>query len=159
MFTGDASGEFLFKALYDLGLASQSKAIHATDDLKLNDVIITAVVRCAPPQNKPAPREIQECSAYFRKEIQLLDTVRVVVALGKIAHDAFIKMKADFEGLRPSNFPFKHGQVHRFRDRPFWLVDVYHPSRQNTNTGRLTMPMFKEGLGSAGRLAAQAQGN
>lgn len=149
MFTGDASGQFLYKALHDLGLANQSEAIHRKDDLKLKNTIITAAVRCAPPQNKPSIQEIRKCSTYFREEIKLLETVKVVVALGKIAHDAFLKMKAEEEGIRPSQFKFGHGAVHNFSSRPFYLVDVYHPSRQNTNTGKLTMAMLKSGISEA----------
>ncbi len=153
MFTGDSSGQFLYKALHDLGLANQSEAVHRADKLRLKNTIITAVVRCAPPQNKPSIQEIRKCSAYFREEIKLLKTVRVVVALGKVAHDAFLRMKAEEEGIRPSQYKFGHGFVHHFHHRPFHLVDVYHPSRQNTNTGKLTMDMLKSGLSKAVGLA------
>ena len=154
MFTGDASGKFLFKTLYDLGLASKDAAVDKSDGLKLKNVLISAVVRCAPPQNKPTGMEICNCSPYFENEIDIMESVSVVVALGKIAHDAFVRMKVKREQVRAGNFEFRHGNIHRFRERPSVLVDVYHPSRQNTNTGRLTMPMFKSVLRQAIKLAS-----
>lgn len=149
MFTGDASGKFLFKALHDLGVASKDNAVSKTDGLHLSNVIISAVVRCAPPKNKPSVREIKNCSTYFQNEIKILETISVVVALGKIAHDGFLRWKVETEHVRVRDYPFRHGDVHRFRDRPTYLVDIYHPSRQNTNTGRLTMSMLKAALGKA----------
>lgn len=149
MFTGDASGQFLFKALHDLGIASKDRGESKKDGLRLNNVIISAVVRCAPPKNKPDVEEIKNCSAYFQEEIKILKNISVVVALGKIAHDGFVRWKMKTESIRPGEYPFGHGSVHKFRDRPTYLVDVYHPSRQNTNTGRLTRKMFDSVLGMA----------
>lgn len=154
MFTGDASGKFLFQALFDLGLANQKNTDSINDGLKLQNAIISAVVRCAPPQNKPNRDEIARCSEYFHREIALLENVDIVVALGHIAHDAVLSMKQKSRNeTRRSDYLFKHGQVHQFVDRPRYLVDVYHPSRQNTQTGRLTMAMFKSGLTGAIKLA------
>lgn len=137
MFTGDASGRFLYAALHGLGLANQPEAVDRRDGLKLKDVYITAVVRCAPPQNKPTPEEIRRCVEFVREELTLLPRLRVVVALGKIAHDGYLRLI----GARLVAHPFRHGATYKFKSGPI-LVDVYHPSRQNTQTGRLTMPMF-----------------
>jgi uracil-DNA glycosylase family 4 len=139
MFTGDASGKFLFQALYDLGLANQEKATHIGDRLRLKDIYITAIARCAPPKNKPSLDEIRRCSPFVMEEIQAIRNIDAIVALGRIAHDGYLRLI----GERLVRFPFQHGAVHRPDDN-ITLVDTYHPSRQNTNTGRLTMPMFLE---------------
>ena len=148
MFTGDASGKFLFRALYDLGLASRADAVAADDGLKLKGIYITAVARCAPPQNKPTPKEIQTCYPYAQKEMEILPNLKVVVALGRIAHDHYLRGA----GEKLSTHAFKHAAVHRLDGHPA-LVDIYHPSRQNTQTGLLTMGMFKEVLRKAVGLA------
>ncbi len=147
MFTGDASGKFLFKALHTMGWCNKSEAAGVDDGLKLKDVFITAAVRCAPPQNKPRPDEIRRCLPFVRQEIAAMPRLKVVIALGKIAHDAYLKIV----GEPLSKYPFSHGAVHHMGDHPV-LADVYHPSRQNTQTGRLTMEMFLSGL----KKAAQA---
>ena len=148
MFTGDASGKFLYRALYDLGLASQPVATDLNDGLTLRSVFITAVARCAPPQNKPTPQELRACAGYAQKEIALLPDLKAVVALGRIAHDCYLR----FSGEKLSEHPFKHGAVHPFPAHPT-LVDIYHPSRQNTQTGLLTMPMFQAVLKKAKAIA------
>lgn len=148
MFTGDASGKFLYRALYRCGLANQPDAISLRDGLRLKESYISAVVRCAPPQNKPRPDEIRRCVEFVREELKLLPNLRAVVALGKIAHDAYLRLLQE----RISQHPFKHGAVYHFNGKPF-LVDVYHPSRQNTQTGKLTMKMFLEVLRKAKKLA------
>jgi uracil-DNA glycosylase family 4 len=148
MFTGDASGRFLFPALHQVGWANQPDGENAGDGLRLKDVFITAAGRCAPPQNKPTPEEIRRCVEFVRMEIQAMPRLKAVVAMGKIAHDAYLYLLK-----RPySKHPFKHGAVHRFEGRPA-LVDIYHPSRQNTQTGLLTMPMFVEVLKKAKAVA------
>ena len=148
MFTGDASGKFLFRALYDLGLASRPDALDPNDDLKLKGVYITAVARCAPPQNKPTPKELQTCFPYAQREMKILPNLKVVVALGRIAHDYYLR----HAGGKASKNIFKHGAEHRFEGCPP-LVDIYHPSRQNTQTGLLTMGMFKDILRKAEELS------
>lgn len=148
MFTGDASGKFLFKALFDLGLANQPEGASADDGLLLNDVYITAVARCAPPQNKPTPEELRTCMPFAEHEMSLLPNLKAVVALGKIAHDHYVRRA----GGKLSEHIFKHGAVHAFSGHPS-LIDIYHPSRQNTQTGLLTMPMFKDVLSRAKTLA------
>lgn len=141
MFTGDASGKFLFRALYDLSLASRADAVAADDGLKLKGVYITAVARCAPPQNKPTPKEIRTCYPYAQKEMEILPNLKVVVALGRIAHDHYLRGAEE----KLSAHAFKHGAAHRLDGHPV-MVDIYHPSRQNTQTGLLTIGMFKEVL-------------
>ena len=148
MFTGDASGDFLYPALYRAGLATQPKATLREDGLKLKDCYITAIARCAPPQNKPTPKELSLCSSYVEEELQLLKSLKVVIALGKIAHDYYLKIrfkkagKSDRQVFKLSQFPFRHGAVYQFDTEPKTLIDSYHPSRQNTNTGKLTRSMF-----------------
>lgn len=144
MFTGDASGKFLFRALHRLGFANQAVATHEGDGLRLADVYITAVVRCAPPKNRPNLAEISRCLPFLAQEIQALKNLRAIVALGRIAHDGFLRLL----GERLASYPFRHGNVHR-PESGIALVDSYHPSRQNTQTGRLTMPMFLDTLEKA----------
>ncbi len=135
-FTGDASGEFLYAALYRAGLSNQPKAIHRGDGLVLQGVYITAAVRCAPPANKPTPEEIKRCAEWTRLELALLPQVRVYLALGQIAHRALL----DYLGLRRSAFPFAHGSEYPLGQQV--LLSSYHVSRQNTQTGKLTAAMF-----------------
>ena len=142
MFTGDASGGFLYPTLYEVGLASKPKAMDVQDGLKLRNAFITAVLRCAPPQNRPRPNEIRNCKPYLEEELDLLSNVHVVVALGKIAHDEYVKIRLKKEEGSLTDLPFCHGAVYRFNEEPQILIDSYHPSRQNTNTGKLTKEMF-----------------
>jgi uracil-DNA glycosylase len=142
MFTGDRSGDWLYEALHREGFANQPSSTHRDDGLSLIDCYIGATVRCAPPGNKPAPDEFDECRRFLREEIRLLPRHRVVIALGKIAFDHYVKISR-LEGLDiPSPIPkFGHGTVYRLP----WgvvLLGSYHPSQQNTFTGKLTRPMF-----------------
>ncbi len=146
-FTGDASGDFLYPALYRAGLANQPLSRHRGDGLELRSVYITAAVRCAPPANKPLPEEIRNCSSWTDLELPLLPQVRVYLALGKIAHDALLA----HHGLRKGAYPFTHGCEHDLGGRV--LLSSYHVSRQNTNTGKLTAPMFDAVLERAKALA------
>jgi len=143
-FTGDGSGNFMYPVLYRAGFASQPTATNRGDGLKLRDLYITAAVRCAPPQNKPTPQEIRNCAAFLEREIDGLKNVRVVVALGKIGFDAYLEY-ARRRGVitRKSEFGFAHGARYRMKDGKL-LVASYHPSQQNTNTGKLTEAMFLE---------------
>lgn len=138
MFTGDSSGDFLYRALYEAGFASQPSATSAGDGLELQDVFITAVCRCAPPNNRPLRDEIENCQSYLFEEIRLLTRLEGVVALGRIAFERVQKI------LRPQNplLPFRHGAFYKPDDHLPWLLASYHPSRQNTQTGRLTREMF-----------------
>jgi uracil-DNA glycosylase family 4 len=151
VFTGDGSGDFLMRAMHRNGFASIPTARHAKDGLKLRDAYITAAVRCAPPGNKPTRSEIANCQPHLEAELDALTQVEVVVALGRIAYDTYWRiMRA--RGIRPSPRPaFEHGLVFTPDDGPS-LIASYHPSRQNTNTGKLTPPMLARIFRTAGRL-------
>lgn len=143
MFTGDASGDFLYPALYRAGFASQPHATAINDGLTLNEIFITAVCRCAPPDNKPQPEEIVNCLNYLQCEMALLPRIEGVVALGKIAFDTLARQ---FNESNAKKLParFSHGVLLRFDGKSPWLLGSYHPSRQNTQTGRLTARMFDQ---------------
>ncbi len=152
MFTGDRSGDFLIEAMHAAGFANLSTSRHVKDGLKLCDAYISAVVRCAPPDNKPKTTEILQCSSYLEAELDALSQLRVIVALGKIAFDAYWRVVA-----RPDVTPrprprFAHGFVFNVNSVPA-LVTSYHPSQQNTNTGKLTPQMLAEVLSTARTLA------
>jgi uracil-DNA glycosylase family 4 len=143
MFTGDRSGDFLFRALYETGFASQPTSVHKDDSLKLVDLAITAVAHCAPPANKPLPLEIDNCSTHLHDTFDLLPDLRGVVALGRIAFDACIRLYRSRGWLPPGPRPqFGHGTLHTFPDAPF-LLGCFHPSQQNTFTGKLTPEMIR----------------
>jgi uracil-DNA glycosylase len=140
--TGDASGDFMYPVLHRAGFASQPTATHRGDGLTLIDAYITAAVRCAPPDNKPSPREIANCSAFLDRELELLAQVRVVVAVGRIGFEAYLdhlKRRGVIASKAP--YPFAHEGLYRMPDGRT-LIASYHPSNQNTNTGRLTEAMF-----------------
>ena len=144
IFTGDRSGDWLYGTLYSFGFSSLPNSIGRGDGLKLRDCYITAAVRCAPPANKPARDEFEKCRPYLVQEIKLLKQVRVVVALGKIAFDSFLKAYQEAGGIVPKPRPkFSHGGSARLGDG-ITLLASYHPSQQNTFTGRLTREMFHE---------------
>lgn len=141
MFTGDSSGDWLYAALYRYGFASGSRATGRADGLTLTDCWITAAARCAPPGNRPASTELARCRPYLEAELRLLNRVRVVVALGRIAHDTVLKATG-WRRLPSARRPrFAHGAVARLPDGTI-LISSYHPSRQNTNTGKLTRTMW-----------------
>jgi uracil-DNA glycosylase family 4 len=143
MFTGDSSGRWLFRALHKAGFASQPTWQRSDDGLELIDCYITAVIHCAPPGNKPLPGEIKQCGAYLAEELRRLTRVKVVLALGKIAFDNYLKsLKAKGVAL-PKPLPkFSHDSAHMLGNGLPMLLASYHPSRQNTNTRKLTEPMF-----------------
>jgi uracil-DNA glycosylase family 4 len=151
MFTGDASGEFLYAALYRAGFANQPTARHAYDGLELRDAFITAICRCAPPDNKPTLQEQANCLPYLARELELLKRARVVVALGRIGMDGYLRLLRE-QGHALPRIEFRHGAVYRLDNLvkasersqgslPV-LICSYHPSQQNTQTGRLTAAMF-----------------
>jgi len=142
VFTGDRSGDWLYEALYRYGFANQASSTHRGDGLTLTDCYIGATVRCAPPGNKPSPDEFDHCRRFLRSELQLLKKTRVVIALGKIAFDHYLKT-CRMEGMEipPPTPQFGHGAAYRLP----WgvlLLGSYHPSQQNTFTGKLTRSMF-----------------
>ena len=143
VFTGDSSGDLLYATLYQTGFASQPHSVSRDDGLRLRDAYVTAAVRCAPPGNKPLPEEFRNCREYLERELELLRNLRVVVALGKIAFDTFLSILRD-RGQIPSRgaFHFSHGAVCQWPPPLPALVVSYHPSRQNTQTGKLTRAMF-----------------
>lgn len=141
-FTGDGSGNFLFPVLYEAGFASQPNAISLDDGMKLTDLWITAVVRCAPPANKPTPEEQRNCAPWLDQELALLSKLRVVVCLGKIAFDGLLAHARRTGQLTSrAEFIFRHGAEYTLPSG-MKVIASYHPSLQNTNTGKLTRPMF-----------------
>jgi uracil-DNA glycosylase family 4 len=141
MFTGDESGNWLFRALHEAGFANQPTSVNRHDDLRLADCYITATLRCAPPLNKPSVREMTACRHYLDQEIALLRNVRVVIGLGRIGFDAALDAYRRAARIGYERKPaFSHGAVHHLGDCIF--IASYHPSQQNTFTGRLTRPMF-----------------
>jgi uracil-DNA glycosylase family 4 len=142
IFTGDRSGDWLYGALYEAGFANQPTSVHKEDGLKLTDCYITATVHCAPPDNKPSPEEFAACRPYLLQELSLLQSVRVVLALGQIAFTAYLTARRALHLPAPSPVPrFGHGSVCHLEH--VTLLGSYHPSQQNTFTGRLTREMFQ----------------
>jgi uracil-DNA glycosylase family 4 len=161
MFTGDASGEWLYRALHRAGFASQPHQVDANDGMTLHDTLITAAVRCAPPGNKPSPGERAACLPYLEAELAALRGVRVIVTLGKIADDTVHRIVKTSGSYRSPRAPFKHGAetlVALPTSPDAVVLASYHPSRQNTNTGVLTEAMldtiFARARTLAGRLDA-----
>jgi uracil-DNA glycosylase family 4 len=144
VFTGDSSGRWLWGALHELGVCSAPDCTAGDQPLELRGVWISNAVRCVPPQNRPSGEEFDACRPFLARELELLPNVRVALALGKLAHDSFLKLR----GERLSRFPFTHGAVHPL-DGTTTLVDSYHPSRQNTNTGVLNWEMWLSAIGTA----------
>ncbi len=147
MFTGDGSADFLISALYRAGFATQPTSRHRDDGLRLIDCYMTAVVRCPPPQNRPTPREIANCRQYLVAELALLPKVRAVLALGQIALQGYLAALRE-RGHPVGRLPFGHGAQHGLGPGLPMLFCSYHPSRQNTQTGRLTAPMLDSVLAS-----------
>ncbi len=143
IFTGDSSGDWLFRALHDFGFANQAESIAAGDGLRLRGARVTCSARCAPPGNRPTPSELRACLPYLVEEFRLFRRVRVVIALGRIAFDAALRAGESSERLRFAARPrFAHGAEAVGDDGSLVLLSSYHPSRQNTQTGRLTRAMF-----------------
>ena len=143
MFTGDASGDFLYGALHRAEFANQPTARNVNDGLKLNDVFITAICRCAPPDNKPTLQEQATCLPFLAREFALLKHTRVVVALGKIGCDGYLRLLRE-QGHVVPRVKFVHGARYDLGDGLPTLFCAYHPSKQNTQTGRLTAPMLDD---------------
>lgn len=152
-FTGDSSGYFMYPVLYKTGFANQAEATHLGDGLTLLDAYITAAVRCAPPDNKPTPLEMANCAPYLDREIDGLKNLKVIVALGRIGFDAYLnylkrrgllKTKAAYVFAHGARYDMPNGTI---------LLASYHPSNQNTQTGKLTKKMFTDIFLEAARLA------
>lgn len=143
MFTGDGSGTFLYQALYKTGFANQPTSLHRGDGLAVKGLFISAVCRCAPPDNKPAPEEIKNCQPYLQREIELMENLKGVVVLGRIAFDETLRIFRQ-KGYQIPRLEFRHGAFYRLGPDLPWMLASYHPSRQNTQTGRLTVGMFAE---------------
>ena len=154
MFTGDRSGDWLFEALHAAGFANQPTSTHAGDGLRLDGAYITATIRCAPPANKPTPLEIARCQPFLLEELALLSRVRVVVALGKIGWDAYLRTRRARGLAVPRPLPrFGHGARAAMPGDGVIVLGTFHPSQQNTFTGRLTRPMLRAVFVEARRLA------
>jgi uracil-DNA glycosylase family 4 len=152
-FTGDGSGYFMYPVLYETGFASQPNATHLNDGMKLNDAYITAAAHCAPPLNKPTPGELSNCSAFLDRELALLKNTRVMVALGKIGFDAYLRyLKRTGVITSGAAYVFGHAAEYKLPNGRYLLAS-YHPSMQNTNTGKLTERMFAEVFKRAAVLA------
>lgn len=141
MFTGDGSGEFLYRALHQAGFANQPTSQHIDDGLALAGMYISAVCRCAPPANKPRPDEIASCLPYLDRELRLLENLEGIVALGRIAFDNTLRILRN-NGHSIPRLDFAHAAEYNLGVDLPWLIASYHPSRQNTQTGRLTPEMF-----------------
>ena len=142
-FTGDASGGFMYPALHRAGFANQPTAVSRNDGLTLTDLYIAASARCVPPDNKPTPEELNNCQPYLERELQILSP-KVIVCLGRIAFERILKIY----GVRDSSLKFGHGALYKLNVHPLatdhWLLCSYHPSQQNTLTGKLTVQMFDD---------------
>jgi uracil-DNA glycosylase family 4 len=144
VFTGDRSGQTLFAALHAVGLASAPDSVHAADGLRLAGAYVGSAVRCAPPENKPTPEEMETCRPYLERELALMQSVRVVVALGKIGWDTYLRARRASGLAVPRPLPrFGHGQLVEFAGGPM-LLGCFHPSQHNTFSGRLTHGMLVE---------------
>ena len=141
MFTGDASGDFLYPALYRAGFANRPKTAARGDGLELRDVFISAICRCVPPQNKPTSEEMRNCLPWLAAEMACLPDLRGIVALGRVAFEGVLALPA-LSGVNKKELTFRHGAFYNLGDDLPWLLCSYHPSRQNTQTGRLSAEMF-----------------
>jgi uracil-DNA glycosylase len=151
VFTGDSSGDWLYEALHRYGFANQPSALSRDDGLRLRDCYVTAAARCAPPGNRPAREELERCRHWLERELALLQRIRVVIALGGIAREAWLRAAGWWDRLSPRERPaFGHGAVTTLPDGTVFITS-YHPSRQNTNTGRLTRAMWYESFREARR--------
>ena len=155
MFTGDRSGDWLFRALHRSGFASQPTSTDRDDGLQLNDCLVTAAAHCAPPNNKPTPEELAQCRPYFLDELGRLKSLRVVVCLGQVGFNTYLRARKELGMENPRPAPrFGHGRTTELRGG-IALIGSYHPSQQNTFTGRLTEKMLDEVFGLARTLIAK----
>ena len=136
-FTGDHAGILLYQMLYQYGFSNKPESVHLKDGLKLKQARITNAVKCLPPDNKPIGEEVNACNSYLAEELKVIDKKAIIICLGLISHKAVIKAL----GLRQKDYPFEHGRAHELENGKC-ILDSYHCSRYNTNTGRLTEEMF-----------------
>jgi uracil-DNA glycosylase family 4 len=143
MFTGDRSGEWLYRALHATGFASQAQSVSRDDGLELRGAYIAAAAHCAPPDNRPARQELANCRSYLERELELLRHLKVVVALGKIAFDQYLELLKSRGAISSrAAFAFGHNREFLLEEGQPVLLSCYHPSQQNTSTGKLTEPML-----------------
>jgi uracil-DNA glycosylase family 4 len=155
VFTGDSSGDYLYRALFETGFANQPTSTHAGDGLQLTDAYITCPVRCVPPDNRPLPEEIAACRPYLLRELNLLKSVEIIVTLGGIALNAYLSLLIQMDKIESrSAFPFTHGQSFTIHPNGPIVLCSYHPSQQNTSTKRLTADMLRDIFVQARRLMA-----
>ena len=138
-FTGDYAGELLYETLYEFGMSNKPKSLNVEDELELKNVRISNAVRCAPPNNKPTTEEIANCKNYLAEEIGMMNNLKHILALGGLAHKTVLTTMS----VKQSDYPFGHGAEHELEEVEWKLIDSYHPSRYNLNTGRLNAEMFK----------------
>ena len=157
VFTGDRSGDFLYAALHRAGFANQPTSVRIGDGLRLTNAYIAAAIRCAPPGNKPLPSEIVNCRSYFERELEILQP-RAILALGKIAWDGYLEILKQHGAITSrAAYPFSHGAEAQLPDGSPRLFGVYHPSQQNTQTGRVTPAMYNKVLRRIATFLAQRQ--
>jgi uracil-DNA glycosylase family 4 len=160
MFTGDSSGNFLYRALHAAGFASQATSVAKDDGLTLRDCYISAAGRCAPPDNKPTPEELRNCRPYLEQELDLLSNLRVVVALGRIAFDTYLGILREQGHIASRRlFVFGHNRVQPAQQGLPILISSYHPSQQNTSTGKLDDAMLRAVFRNAAEIIAAADGS
>lgn len=159
MFTGDRSGEFLYRALWETGFANQSESVASNDGLQLRNAYIAATVRCVPPDNKPNRDEILNCRPYLARELGLFRDLKAVVTLGAIAFDAYLCILQQSGAIQSrSSFRFGHGAIYNTHPGAPVLVASYHPSQQNTSTGRLTREMLRDLFETAREILSRSDG-
>jgi len=157
-FTGDASGNFMYPVLYETGFANQPTATDRNDGLVLHNLYITAAARCAPPGNKPLPEELANCAPFLERELERLKDLRVIVALGRIGFEAYLNYLMRKKLItRKREYEFRHGAEYAMPDGRV-LLATYHPSNQNTQTGKLTKTMFRKIFKRARELADESMG-
>jgi uracil-DNA glycosylase family 4 len=153
MFTGDKSGDFLYRALFETGFASQPESAHLDDGLQLFDAYITTSAHCAPPENKPSREEIAACRPFLERELDLLSNLKAVVALGRVAFDNYLAILQTRGSIaRRTEFEFGHNRALVTGHGQPILIGSYHPSQQNTSTGKLTATMLRDVFTHAKRL-------
>jgi len=154
MFTGDSSGDWLFKALYKIGLSNKPDSISRDDGMEVRDVYITSIVKCPPPENKPNRGEILSCREYLKEEIRTLSRLKIILCLGRLSWVNTVETLYELDMIPVKRLGFRHGSLYRLDN--LTLIASYHPSRRNTQTGRLTWNMWMEVFQMVERLLAES---